>query len=129
MATQSVGTYGNKLNLLIKQGSTFGPMQVTLNNPDATPVDITGCLVRAQIRRKALDPELITSFVVVITDPTNGIFNFSLTDETTAGITAGEVSTTADSRYVWDMELEDVTGRVLPIYYGDVNVFREVTRA
>lgn len=129
MATQSLGSIGDKINLQIKQGSTFLVSPCTLTNPDETPVDLTGATIRGQIRRKALDTTVAADFVVSILDAVNGVFEFGLTDETTAGITAGEVITEAASKYVWDMELEDALGRVLPLYYGDVAVFREVTRA
>ena len=46
-----------------------------------------------------------------------------------AGIQAGETIKDPASLYVWDMELEDASGRVVPLYYGDCKVFLEVTRA
>ncbi len=52
MAT--LGYIGERLDLLIRQGATFGPFDVTLANPDKTPVDLTGATVRAllvQLRR------------------------------------------------------------------------------
>lgn len=129
MATAPVlGKIGTQIDLLIKQGSTFGPMVATLKNPDGSAVNLTSCLIRGQIRKKALDTVLVTSFVVAITNETGGVFEFSLTDEVTAVIVADEIMQKPGSKYVWDMELEDALGRVIPLYYGDVTVFREVTR-
>jgi hypothetical protein len=65
---------------------------------------------------------------LTITDAAAGKFQFGMTDEATAAIPAGETLKDAASVYVWDMELEDASGRVLPLYYGDCKVFREVTR-
>lgn len=128
MATQSIGSFGSKLNLNIRQGATFSAT-VTALNPDETPVNLTGATVRGQIRRKALDVTVVATFTVTITDAVNGEFEFGLTDETTAAITAGEQPTEEDSLYVWDMELEDTLGRVTALFYGGVTVLREVTRA
>lgn len=129
MATTPVlGKIGTQVDLLIKQGSTFGPMVATLTNPDLTPVNLTACIIRGQIRKKALDATIVASFVVAITNEPGGVFEFGLTDEVTAIITADEIMQKPGSKYVWDMELEDSLGRVIPLYYGDVTVFREVTR-
>lgn len=128
MAAPQIGSIGAELNLLIKQGGTFGPVTVTARNPDATVMDLTGATIRGQIRKRALDPTVVASFVCTVLSPaTDGKFEFGLTDETTATIVADEQP--AKSIFVWDMELEDSLGRVTPLYYGQVQVFREVTRA
>lgn len=127
MATQSIGSFGSKLNLNIRQGATFSST-VTLANPDTTPVDLTGATVRGQIRQKALDVTVVATFDVTVTDAVNGEFEFGLTDEVTAAIAAGEQPTEETSLYVWDIEMEDSAGRVIPLFYGIVTVLREVTR-
>lgn len=130
MAPPKIGSIGAEMDLLIKQGGTFGPVTVTARNPDNTPMDLTGCTVRGQIRKKALDTAVVATFVCTIAadQVTNrGKFEFGLTDEVTAAIAADEQP--AKSLFVWDMELEDSAGRVIPLYYGQVEVFREVTRA
>lgn len=125
----TLGYIGEKLDLLVKQGATLGPFKVTLTNPDAAPIDLTGATVRGHIRKKALDTTLAATLVVSVTEAANGKFEFGLPDEVTATIQAGETIKDAASLYVWDMELEDASGRVTPLYYGDCKVFREVTRA
>ena len=127
MAT--LGYIGEKLDLLIRQGATLGPFQGAMTNPDGTPVDLSGCVLRAQIRKKALDPAVVTPVTVTITDPLSGQYVFGLNAELTAAIVAGESIKDPTSKYVWDMEMVDASGQVLPLYYGDVSVFREVTRA
>jgi hypothetical protein len=127
MATQSIGSFGSKLNLNIRQGGTFDAT-ATAKNPDTTPINLTGATVRGQIRKKALDTAVVESFTCTITDAVNGVFTFGLTDEETAAIAAGEQPTEEASLYVWDMELEDSLGRVTPLFYGNVTVLREVTR-
>ena len=124
-----LGYIGEKLDLLVKQGSTLGPFRVTLLNADQTPVNLTGCTVRGHVRKKALSADIAALFAVSITEATAGKFEFGLPDEITAAIPAGETLKDPLSLYVWDMELEDALGRVMPLYYGDCKVFREVTRA
>lgn len=123
-----LGNIGAEVNLLIKQGSTFGPNSVVLKNPDGSFVNLTGAVIRGQIRKKALDTAVVCTFDVVVTDAVNGAFTFGLTDETTATIVADEVLLKPGSLYYWDMELQDSVGRIIPLYYGEVRVFREVTR-
>lgn len=126
---ETIGTIGFELNLLIKQGSTFGPHQVTVRNPDNTPVDLTGATIRAQMRRKALDTALVAQFDITYVNRPSGIVTFGLTDEVTMAIVTAEILRDKNSKFVWDMELEDSIGRVIPLMYGEVSVFREVTRA
>ncbi len=124
-----LGYIGEKLDLLVKQGSTLGPFRVTLLNADQTPVNLTGCTIRGHVRKKALSADIAALFAVSITEAAQGKFEFGLPDELTAAIPAGETLKDPLSLYVWDMELEDALGRVMPLYYGDCKVFREVTRA
>ena len=124
----TLGYIGEKFDLLIKQGSTLGPFSITLSNPDNTPVNLTGAAVRAHLRKRALDSDKVADLQVAMVDAAAGKFQFGMSDEATANIPAGETLKDAASIYVWDMKLEDASGRVLPLYYGDCKVFREVTR-
>ncbi len=129
MSTPVLGTAGERVDLLIRQGASFGPHVVTLTNPDGTLVNLTGATVRGQLRRKALDVAVLIALTCTITDAAGGEFEISLTDEQTAAITAGEDPAMLASAAVWDLELEDAAGRVIPVFYGRVTIHREVTRA
>jgi hypothetical protein len=130
MPAPVIGTKGAELDLLIRQGATFGPNTCTLTNPNATPVNLTGATLRAQIRKTAtstLVPGATGTFV--ITNAANGVFTWEFTAAVTQLLTADNDSeAAAASTYVWDMELQDASGRVIPLCYGKVNVFREVTK-
>jgi hypothetical protein len=125
-----IGFLGFELDLEIKQGSTFGPINVTANNPDGSVVNLTGCLIRGQIRRKALNADpFVASFDTSIVDAANGLFTFGLSYTVTAAIAAGEFIKSPESLYQYDIEMVDSTGlRVIPLLYGKAFVFREVTR-
>lgn len=129
MATQ-IGSKGSELDLLIRQGATFGPVACTLTNPDTSPVNLTGCTFRGQMRKTASD--LLSTgcaFTFVITNATLGQFTIEITDENTTALAADVVSETGpSSQYVYDVEMEDASGRVIPILFGKAQVFREVTK-
>lgn len=125
-----VGTKGQELNLLIRQGATLGPVACRLTNPGGSPVNLTGAQIRAQIRKTPTDPVSTgAEAVCVITNATNGEFTYEFTVAATTALVADPISEQAPaSIYTWDMELQDSTGRVTPLVYGTVNVFREVTK-
>lgn len=123
-----IGSIGKRQNLLIRQGATFGPVEVPpLIEPDGTITDVSESTFRAQMRRTALDAEVVAEFDTVVVGSDTVSFTYGLSAAATAAIPAGERPTDKASQYVWDLERED-SGRVTPIYYGSVTVFREVTR-
>lgn len=117
------------LNITIEQGATFSmPTQISqggLVSEGGTAVDLTGCEVRMDIRRRLTDaiPLLSLSTVsgeIVLTDPTDGRFEATLTDEVTAAITW--------TSGVYDLEVETAGGQVTRYLQGKVKVTKEVTR-
>lgn len=129
MATPIIGTKGDRLDLLIRQGATFGPMRCTLLKADGSPEDLTGCTFIAEIRKT---PDATTVAAAAVFDLTNaaaGDFSYSFLADDTAGIPcAPEGETSPDSMYVWDLEVHYPSGRVRPLLYGDSLVFREVSK-
>lgn len=123
-----IGNIGEKLDLLIRQGATFGSVTAQMFNPDLTTINLTGCIIRGKIRKTSLDTRVIADINATITDPLLGKYQYGLTAAETALIPAGENITDQKSKYVWDLELEDSAGKVFPLYYGSVTVFRELTK-
>lgn len=130
----SISRVGEELNLDVRQGSTLGPIVALMRNPaDLThpspwPVDLTGCTVRGQVRRKASDALPAATFVCQVTDPTDGKYQFTLPASATAGMECGDRLEDSKSKYVWDLEMEHPDGTVTPLYYGVLRLQREVTR-
>ena len=140
-----VGYIGEQLDLLVRQGATFGPLRFQMKSPDGSvlpeaadppipeaswqPVNLTGCTIRGQIRKKPSDVDPVATFTVDITAPLEGRYQIGLSAAQTAAIDTGATLAAPGSAFVWDLELEDSLGRVIPLYFGDVRVFREVTRA
>lgn len=113
-----LGTLGDRLDLEMKQGKTFGPHTGTIKNPDGTPMDLTGCTLRASMRRNPNDATVF-NFDVAVTDAAEGEFTLGMSKTATATI--------SPPKYEWDLELQDSLGRELPVCYGEVIVALEVT--
>lgn len=131
MTIQTLGTKGGRLDLLVRQGATFGPNNVTLkNSADGTPISIANSTITGQIRKTADAATALASVLITIVDAPNGSFIWEFSATSTAALAADPVDETqAESQYVWDMEIiNTITNRVTPLLYGDVSVFREVTK-
>ena len=130
MTTPVLGTKGAEMDLMIRQGATLGPIYVWMEDADNSPMDITGAVVRAHIRRRA-DRSLVpgAEAVIELTDAPNGAFTWEFAAADTANLDADPSSADAElSRYYWDMEIEFSDGRVVPLCHGAVRVYREITR-
>lgn len=129
-AVKRLGSIGERMDLLIRQGATLGPFTATMTNPDGSPVDLTGASIVGQIRKTPQSRDVTAHVEVAIIEPKAGKYRFGISAEVTALIPAGADITKTDSKYAWDLELHDSSGRgVVPLYWGEVQVHREVTRA
>lgn len=127
MATNTLGTYGEELNLDIRQGATFGPHVFTMTDPAGDPIDLTGCTITAKMKKKPGDLDTTAvNFTIELFNPTGGQFRLSMSASTTSAQKAGDRIDSSDSKYVWDMEMTDSAGIVTPLYYGVVRIFRNV---
>lgn len=117
----TIGFIGNKVDLLIRQGATFGPHTVTLTNPNNTAVNLTGATVRGSVVYEGGS----TPFDVTVTDAPGGVFTIGLTADVTAELPGGDHANDPAGRHKWDLELVDSLDRVTPIFYGIAQVFNE----
>ena len=123
-----LGSIGERLDLLARQGTTLGPFIATMQNPDTTPVDLTGCSIVAQARRNRYDTTAV-NFTVSITEPLLGKYQFELPTASTSALDTGEELNKPQSIYYWDMHLVDNTSKVIALYYGELRVQRAITHA
>lgn len=129
MTTPSIGTKGANLDIVIRQGATFGPYVTTIKGTDGLPINVTGYTFRGQVRKTADAATAAASLTFTLTDPTNGVVTFVISATATAAITCDPDSELdAASQYVWDCEMEDGSGVVTALLYGTAAVFREVTK-
>ena len=125
-----IGSIGERLDIILRQGSTLGPFLVTLTNELGVPIDLTGATISGQVRKNALDTGApIAAFDIVYVNRVAGQFSFGMAKAITVAIPAGEYQKDEASQYKWDMELLDTLTRCIPLYYGNFENFREVTRA
>lgn len=114
-----------KLKLTIYQGATFRKrLTWTGPAPTRTPIDLTGCTARMQVR-----PDIESATVLVELNTTNG----GITLGGVAGTIELFISDEASAAFtwlsgVWDLEIEFASGEVRRLVQGTVSVSPEVTR-
>lgn len=108
---------GTKVNLLIDQGSTF-ESTIDLTDDEGNLVDLTGYSAAGQIRKHYTSSNAVN--ISVTLGGANGTISLGLSANATANLVAG--------RYVYDVELTDVSGGVSRIFEGIVTITPQVTR-
>ena len=101
----------------IDQGSDF-VTEMTLENDDGTPMNLSGFTVKSQFR-KSYDSATGYTFVTNITDVTNGKFTLSL-----SGITS---STIKSGRYLYDVEVYNSISK-MRVVEGVITINPEITK-
>jgi len=105
-----------KANLIVDQGTTF---VTTLNLAGSGgSLDLTGYTVASQLRKHYLSSNSV-SFTATLNTNTN-VLSLALNANTTSDLVAG--------RYVYDVELTNVSGEITRIVEGVVTVTPNVTR-
>ena len=108
------------VELYVDQGTTF-TNTITLNDDSTNAnVNISGYLIRSQMRRSYYSTNATANFVCTITDSEYGVIEMSLDAANTANIKAG--------RYVFDVEMQDTANVVTRILEGIITVTPGVTR-
>lgn len=112
-----------KLKFTIYQGATFRK-RLTWRAPDGTPIDLSGCTARMQVRAEVESPAVLLSLTTenggLTLGGAAGTVELYVSDEDTGAITwdAG----------VWDLEIVHPSGEVTRLAQGSVAVSPEVTR-
>lgn len=113
--------------ILIYQGSTFRkPFTWSLvdnKTNTRTPVDLTGCLIRMQLRKERCGDVLVDfkdEGFISITDPQQGQWEIHVPADISANFTF--------ERGVFDIEVEFPDGEVVRVVEGAIVIKPEVTR-
>ena len=113
-----------KLNLLIEQGASFRKTLTWKTGTVPTPVDLTGCTARMQLRESLSSTvvvlELTTENGGIVLGGTAGTIDLSATPVQTALITSRKA--------VYDLEVVYSGGAVRRLVQGSVTISPEVTR-
>lgn len=114
----SAGIY----NFTLDQGSTW-TLRIVYENPNSTPINLTGYTAEMQIRKKADSPTAVLTLSTggngIVITPLLGRLDLTATDEQTGAIEPG--------LYVYDLEL-DSSGVRTRLIQGSVTVSAEVTQ-
>ena len=112
-----------KLKLTIIQGATFRKPLDWLN-PDRTPIDLTGCTARMQVRAEIESADVLLE----LTTENGGIAIDGPAGRLTLHIAPVATAAIAWQSGVWDLEVEHPNGDVTRLAQGSINVLPEVTR-
>ena len=113
-----------KLKLKIIQGATFRRLLVWLAPDKITPIDLTGCTARMQVRSEVESPTVLLELTAenggIVIDGPAGKLILHLPPAATAAI--------AWESGVWDLEIAHPNGDVTRLAQGTISVSPEVTR-
>lgn len=68
-------------------------------------VDLTGYTIIAQVRKKRQSAEPSATFTVFVEDAAQGLYTLVMPASVMATLPCGETPNSADSKYVWDVQL------------------------
>lgn len=116
-------------NFNVDQGSDFR-FDVELLDADDNPVDVSGCIIIGQVRKKMSNRGVDAVFTIVPIDLTLGRFTLVLDAIVTSNLQCN-LSHTAHrtiTEFAYDVEVHAGDGTVTRILQGVLNVSPEVTR-
>lgn len=122
-----ISLIGARVDLELPQGATWRETLTLL--ADGLPVDLSGSVVRGQVRHAALDADPPAAIIAVsVLDAAAGRVELLLTDEQTAALPCGPRLSDPASQYEWDLEVEDAGGDVRQLLQGLLRLKAGVTR-
>ena len=115
----------NFLDLTIYQGATFRKV-LTFKTPDGIPIDQTGKTFRGKARKLVTDTSEAFSFSFTIRDQiTNtGEVEMELSATASSAVSVTEFNT----KFLYDVEVEDSGGDVTRILQGSIVFVAEITK-
>lgn len=108
------------VELYMDQGATFNNVINLTDDVTNAAVNISGYIVRSQMRRSYYSANSTANIVCSITNSANGEITMTLAAANTSNIKAG--------RYLFDLETVDTGGVVTRVLEGIITVTPEVTR-
>jgi hypothetical protein len=109
-------------NVVIDQGADWF-LNVTYDNPDGTPVNLTGYTAALQLRSLPTDPVSVLSL-----STGSGITITGATGLVAIRATATQTRAIDEGIYYYDLEITSASGVVTRLIQGQADVSPEVTR-
>ena len=108
------------VELYMDQGTTFNNIINLTNDTTNANVNISGYIVKSQMRRSYFSANATANIVCVVTDPSLGEISMTLDAANTNNIKAG--------RYLFDVETVDLSNTVTRILEGIITVTPSITK-
>ena len=106
-------------NFSIDQGADFS-RTLTVTTDGSTAYDLSGLSLQAQMRKGYDSSSATATFTASLVSATDGTYKLTLSNSTTASITAG--------RYVYDVELILSGSTIEKVHFGIITVNPEATK-
>ncbi len=114
-------------HLYIDQGASYSKSIFVVDEFN-NPIDLTGYIVRGQIRKSAADSSIALNLNPTIVSAAAGKISFALLGTQTALLETAGSNYQEVTVYVWDIEIESASGVVTRLLNGFVYVSPEVTK-
>ena len=117
------GTY----DLNINQGMTH-KWEVTYNDDNGSPINLTGYQGRGQIRMNVNSPDVLCTLTVTVVTPLSGRVDVLLPASETEGLSLRGRTAQDRTEAQYDVELENGSGTVIRLLQGSAFISPEVTK-
>jgi hypothetical protein len=108
------------VNLSLYMGDDF-TMTINVQNPDGTPVDLTGSTVTGMVKKSASDTTAAGNLTCTLVTPaTGGQISVLLANTVSSGLTTGP--------YVYDVQWKSAGNMILTLIAGTLGLTQDVTR-
>lgn len=108
-------------DLSFYQGDSFSLVFRIKNKGTGTPVNLTGCVPKSDIKLDVTDTVAVQAFTAALVNASDGTVSLSLTPTQTAALAAG-------TDLVYDVQLHWTDGTIKTYLKGVITVEAEVTR-
>ena len=120
----TLGTVGEKFDLVIRRGATAGPFSATMQYAGGAAYPLTGCTIRGHVAKRA-NQAVVAAITASVVDAASGTYTFELTDEDSLKVAADPNPLLPNPAHYWVLEMETPAGRVVPLYWGDAPCWRK----
>jgi len=112
----TVGAIPAAVDLAVYQGDDFGPLTLTVTNPDGSAANLTGATFKAQIRSAPGAATVLASFT---TSVATNVITLTMAATDTLTLPAGAA---------WDCQMTTSAGKIQTLAAGQVKTTADVSR-
>lgn len=112
----TVGAIPAAVDLAVYQGDDFGPLTLTVTNPDGSAANLTGATFKAQIRSAPGAATVLASFTISVA---TNVITLTMAATDTLTLPAGAA---------WDCQMTTSAGKIQTLAAGQVKTTADVSR-